>query len=59
LAPLLQERAALAEELALTLSHRVEHGLALTNRGMTQKGKSVPSLVARIKGLFEVSQSEL
>jgi CRP-like cAMP-binding protein len=54
LAPLLHERSSMAEELAMTLSRRVEFGHSVNADGSRQTSRSVPSLVARIRSLFEV-----
>ncbi|MGZ2506040.1 CRP-like cAMP-binding protein [Rhizobium beringeri] len=54
LAPLLHERAAIAEELATTLSKRVEYGQSLLSKASTRGERSVPSLVRRIRSLFGV-----
>jgi small-conductance mechanosensitive channel len=54
LAPLLHERSSMAEELAMTLSRWVEFGHSVNADGSRQTSRSVPSLVARIRSLFEV-----
>ncbi len=54
LAPLLHERAAIAEELATTLSRRIEYGQSLASKGSSQNARTLPTLVARIRSLFEI-----
>jgi small-conductance mechanosensitive channel len=54
LASLLQQRSALAEELATTLSQRVEFGQSITHDPSPVRERTVPSLVARMRKLFSV-----
>ncbi|MGO8015872.1 mechanosensitive ion channel family protein [Rhizobium leguminosarum] len=57
LAPLLHDRPAIAEELAATLSRRIETGQhSFAAEGAALNGGSVGSLVTRIRHLFKVPQ---
>ncbi|NNG70025.1 mechanosensitive ion channel [Rhizobium laguerreae] len=57
LTPLLHDRPAIAEELAATLAHRIETGQhSFAAEGATLHGRSVSSLVTRIRHLFKVPQ---
>lgn len=57
LTPLLHDRPAIAEELAATLSRRIEAGQhSFATEGDTLNGGSMTSLVMRIRHLFQVPQ---
>ena len=57
LTPLLHDRPGIAEELAATLSRRIETGQhSFATEGATLNGGSVSSLVTRIRHLFKVPQ---
>ncbi|MBY5710563.1 mechanosensitive ion channel family protein [Rhizobium leguminosarum] len=57
LMPLLHDRPGIAEELAATLLHRIETGQhSFAVEGATLHGRSVSSLVTRIRHLFKVPQ---
>jgi CRP-like cAMP-binding protein len=57
LTPLLHDRPGIAEELAATLLHRIETGQhSFAAEGATLHGRSVGSLVTRIRHLFQVPQ---
>lgn len=57
LTPLLRDRPGIAEELAATLSRRIETGQhSFAPEGATMNGGSMTSLVTRIRHLFQVPQ---